>query len=225
MHFSQTPTGTFSALTDQNDCQVGGFYPGAMGDAKTLSFVPFADTDTLAMISAHEPKQMNVQVHECVKNSIPYCYDPSHQITAFTKSEILYGVSHAEIVFVNDYELGLLEKATKLTTQALLQMIKVCVVTLGEKGSFVYEQREDNRLHIPAVKIEKLIDPTGAGDAFRAGFLYGYIRQWPLERCAQLGSVVAAYACEKHGTQEHTFSRGNVNKRFEQTYKTKLNLK
>ena len=223
VYYSQLPTATFSVLTDKNNCQVGGFYPGAMGDSTSLTIKKFKDKDVLVVVSDHDPSQMIIQAQECRKYKKRMVFDVGQQISVLSGEELILGLEAAEILIINDYEMGMLVKKTGLTQDEITKKTKVCIVTLGEKGSVIYA--EDNNFapqRIQAVKVNKAIDPTGAGDAFRAGFLYGFVRGWDLQKSAQLGSTVAAFVVEKHGTQEHNFTWKDVKKCYERHYAEKI---
>lgn len=233
VHYSELPTATFSVLTDKNDCQVGGFYSGAMSDAKSLSINNFADEDVFVVISAHDPAQMIVQARECLKLNKRMLFDIGQQINSLSKEDILIGLQAAELLILNDYEMGLLAKKIELTEEEIISYVDTCVVTLGSKGSIIYSKNGatgklgkniNSSQKVAAAKVGNAVDPTGAGDAFRAGFLYGYLRDWYLEKCVKLGSVVAAFAVEKHGTQEHKFTIDEIEKRYFENYQEKLSL-
>lgn len=224
IHSSNLPTATFSTLTDSDDNQVGGFYPGAMSDSAKLSFLPWKGQDVLAVISAHDPAAMRRQVAECQANHIRYCYDVGQQVATLSADDLAAGLKGAELVFTNDYELGLISKKLGKSEETLLQSVPIWVTTLGEHGCRITGKKILKTLEVSAVPDVKLVDPTGAGDAFRAGFLFGYIRQLPLEKCAKLGAVVARFAIEAHGTQEHTFTLTDCQALFQKTYHETLTL-
>jgi adenosine kinase len=223
VHYSHLPTATFTVMTDTHNCQIGGFYPGAMGDAASLTLEPFDPKKTLVVISPHDPKQMNRQVKECAQKKMRLFYDVGQQINNISAEDIKAGVEAAELLIINDYEYEVLQQKTGWREQELLEKVKTIIVTLGEKGSVIKERRKKKEeIKISAVKIKKVVDPTGAGDSFRAGFLYGYVREWDLERCAELGSVVASFAIEKHGAQEHKFDRKKIENRYKNTYSKEI---
>ncbi len=226
VHYSDLPTATFSVITDKNNCQVGGFYPGAMGDASSLTLEPFADQDVLTVISAHDPAQMEVQIDACARMNKPLFFDVGQQVIILPESVLHKGVETAQLLILNDYEMGVLSKRIGKSVPEIIKSVKVCVITLGEKGSKIYAQDTNwEEQHTPAVAISGVVDPTGAGDAFRAGFLYGYVRDWPHTQSAQLGATLAAYAIEKVGTQEHKPSLAQIMKRYYNQYKEQINLK
>ncbi len=240
VHFSNLPTAKFSVLTDKSNCQVGGFYPGAMNDAKLLSIKQFKNEDVLVVISPHDPRQMMVQIKQCQDLNKKLVFDVGQQVLALNKEELLLGLKVAELLIVNDYEMGMLCKKTNLTKQQVINKVAACVVTLGANGCELYGQNLilldklgkvksagatiSQATKISAVTATKVVDPTGAGDAYRAGFLYGYVRGWSMKKCAKLASTTAVYAVENFGTQKHKFTKKNLKGRYQQQYKEKLNL-
>ena len=224
VHLSELPTASFSVLTDLDDNQVGGFYLGAMGDSTTLSLIPWKGKNALAVISAHDPDAMRQQVDECVTHDIRYCYDVGPQVTNIVAEDIKAGLAKTELLFVNDYELGVMAKKVGQPEGKVKNSVPVCVTTLGKQGCKIEGNQVDGSIEVPAVSKAKVVDPTGAGDAFRAGFLFGYVRDLPLEKCARLGSVAASFAIEERGTQEHSFSLADCQERYQQTYGEKLGI-
>lgn len=222
IHTSALPTATFSTLTDSDDNQVGGFYPGAMSDSATLSFIPWKGQNVLAVISAHDPAAMRQQIEECNQHGIRYCYDVGQQVATLSKADLLAGLAKAEILFANDYELGLISRKIGQAESAIAHLVPICVTTLGAQGCRIEGKKVGKPIQVSAVPKVKIVDPTGAGDAFRAGFLYGYIRNWSLAKCAKLGSVVASFAIEQHGTQEHSFDLKACQQKYQQTYEERL---
>lgn len=207
VHLSSLPTPTFTVLTDSEDNQVGGFYPGAMSDISKLSLKPWYDKKALVVISANDPQGMDQLVKECINNNLDYVYDLGQQVTNITVEQMKLGLSKAQILFGNDYELGTIMARTKYSEAELNSLIPIIITTLGAKGTQITGSSLETPLTVPALKNIKPLDPTGAGDSYRAGFLYGYLRNWELVQCAQLGSTLATYTIEKHGTQTHTFTK------------------
>lgn len=216
VHYSKLPTASFSVITDTADCQVGGFYPGAMGDCESLTIKEFADQDVFVVISPHDPAQMSVQVEECKELGKPYFYDVGQQVSNLSGKDVKAGIDGAKLLIVNDYEMGVIEEKTGWQEAEVFSRVETVVITLGEKGSAVWHQGKETTVSsLPRIKVK---DPTGAGDAYRAGFLYGYTRGADPEQCAQLGSVAAAFAIESHGTQEHFFTRDQFKERYKKQY-------
>ncbi len=223
VHFSQLPTATFSVLTDRDNCQVGGFYPGAMDDGDDLTLRSVADDDSLVVISPNSPKYMVGYIKQCARLKKRIFFDLGQQILALTKADLIAGLKVSQILIVNDYEFGMILTKTGLTKSQVLKNLHVCVITYGADGVEVYERSHQYQpVKIKAVQVENPVDPTGAGDAFRAGFLYGYVRAWSAEDCARLGCTVAAYAVETIGTQEFEFTWPQLQKRYMKTYQKVL---
>ena len=223
VHFSELPTASFTVLTDSKGAQIGGFYPGAMADASSLSLSRFADQNVLIVVSAHDPAQMAVQMAEAAQLQLRLVFDIGQQVAALAPELIRQGLQAAELLFVNEYELELLCKRTGLTADDIYAQVPTTIVTLGDKGCRIYGQATGAKKPVAVAAVTaKAIDPTGAGDAFRAGFLYGYVRNWPVVACAQLGATVAAYAVESHGTQGHLCTLAQVSQRHQKQYGTPI---
>lgn len=223
INVSNLPTASFNVLTDAGGNQVGGFYPGAMADAGSLSFESFAGQDIVACISAHDPVAMRRQSEECLKHKIRLVYDPGQQVSNVSAEDLRAGVEAAEVVIVNEYELSLLIKKTGWSKEELVAKVPVLVSTHGVEGSIINGSKVKQPVTINSVKPKHIADPTGAGDAYRAGFLYGYLRQWKLEDCGQLGSVVASFALEQHGPQAK-LTKEAVADRYRETFNEGINL-
>ena len=219
MHLSSLPTATFSVLTDSNDCQVGGFYPGAMGDASSLDLEAFANEDILMVVSAHDPKQMAKQVSECRKLNKKLLYDPGQQSLILDKKDLEQAINTAEILIVNDYEMGLLCQKLEISQAEIIHKLPLCIITLGKEGAFFYQRLDNYQKHlVKAVLLEEALDPTGAGDAFRAGFIYAYLHDWSVKNAVQLANVVASFATEQYGTQNHQLKWPIIKQRYKETY-------
>jgi adenosine kinase len=218
IHVSMLPTATFTAITDDSQSQIGGFYPGAMADSASLTLKPWADKDPLVVVSPHDPKAMKRQVRECKQWSLRLCYDPGQQITTAPVEDLLEGIEVAAILMVNEYELSLLCKRTGYSAEQIKEKVPILVTTLGQNGSLLDGADVEEPLRIGVAKPQREADPTGAGDAYRGGFLYGFAREWPLLACAQFGAVTATYAVEVQGTQAHHFTFEKAYARYEQTF-------
>jgi adenosine kinase len=214
VHYSSLHTASFTVMTDMAHCQVGGFYPGAMGDAEHLNFSHFKDQDYFFAVSPHDPKQMAKQVAEAKQHNLRLFYDVGQQAINIADEDIQAGIEAAEVLIVNDYEMGVLVEKTGWSQKEIIGKVKVCIVTLGGKGCEVYQNGNTKAQKVLAAAITQVIDPTGAGDAFRAGFLYGYVRGWSAVEAAQLGAVTAAFSVEQKGTQSHTCTKDNIEERY-----------
>lgn len=210
-------TASFFANTDLANAQIASFYPGAMAAAGDLSLNELkGKRPELVLISPNDPRAMVRYVSECKQLGIPYIYDPSQQIPRLTDDEIKEGLEGALALFVNKYELRMIQKRTGLSPWEIKALTQFSVVTLGEEGSVVYQGEKE--LRIPVVTPNEIIDPTGVGDAFRGGFLAGYARGWDLEICCQIGAVAAAFCLEQEGPQGHSFTPTELVARFREHF-------
>lgn len=223
IHHSTLQTASFNVITDMADNQIGGFYPGAMSDSDSLSLSPWQDKDVVVVISSHNPDAMRRQVSECQKFRLRLVYDPGQQVSNVSVDDLRAGIATAELLILNDYELGALSKKTSINPEDIKSKLPLVITTFGKDGSIIEGTRASRPIKIPATQPEKLMDPTGAGDAYRAGFLYGYLRQWSLQDCGQLGSVVASFVVEQHGTQVQ-LSRQKIMARYKQTFNQEVTL-
>jgi adenosine kinase len=223
VHTSQLPTATFTVMTDADHNQVSGFYPGAMADADSLRLAPWAEQDVFVCLSAHDPIGMRNQLADCQQYGLRYMYDPGQQVSTLPAEDLRAGIAAAEIVAVNDYEYGLLCQRTGLSQTELEQTVPLLIVTHSKAGSTISGKSLPEPLTIGIAKAAQAVDPTGAGDAYRAGFLYGYLRQWDVKQCAQLASVVASFILEQAGTQV-PLSRPAITQRYQETYSEEIEL-
>lgn len=223
VRFSKLPTASFNVMTDIDDNQVGGFYPGAMSDAKGLSLKQWRDQNILVVMSAHDPAAMRSKVGECKQLGLRMVYDPGQQVSNVSGEDLLAGIAAAEVLIVNDYELGALATRTQKTAEDIKAMVPIVITTYGKNGSRIEGKTVESAIKINAAQPEQVLDPTGAGDAYRAGFLYGYLRQWDLLTCGQLGSAVASFVVEQHGTQSQ-FTKAAVKQRYKEMFNEEITL-
>jgi adenosine kinase len=215
-------TASFFVNTDQNNAQIASFYTGAMARASDLSIAEVDPAPELVVISPNDPDAMQRYAHECQTLNIPYAYDPSQQIVRLQAETLRAGIQGAQALFVNDYELGLIGEKTGLSLDALRASVPLVVITRAEHGADVYTA--DEFWHIAAIAPDTVIDPTGVGDAFRGGFLKGYIHALPLEICGQMGSLAATYCLENQGPQGHHFDLPTFRDRFAQHFASHTEL-
>ena len=211
-------TASFFVNTDLANAQIASFYAGAMADASKISLLDRSLTkDDLVVISPNDPQAMANYCHECVQLGVPFVFDPGQQIVRMKAEDLSYGIRHAHALFVNAYEFELLQKHTGLSATNIISTPKFVVVTLGDQGSMVYEGSQVEYM-VPVVPPIQIADPTGVGDAYRAGFLLGYMQGWGLETCGQLGTLAATYCIENNGTQNHHYSKDEFVNRFRQHF-------
>jgi adenosine kinase len=212
-------TARFICTTDSVNAQIGSFYTGAMAEARQIELQPIAERAgglDLVVISPNDPEAMLRHTDECRSRGVDFVADPSQQMAWLDGAKIKRLIDGAAYLFSNDYEDGLITQKTGWSHEEILQRVAVRVITRGAKGSSV-EIAGEPRLDIPVAREVARVDPTGVGDAYRSGFLAGLAWKVPLERCAQLGSLLATYAIEVVGTQEYRFD-GTFLTRFEDAY-------
>lgn len=219
---SKLPTAAFNVITDADQNQVGGFYPGAMFDSDTLSFEPFKDKSPIAVVAPHDPRAMKRQVTEAKQFGLRLCYDIGQQVSNLSGDDIREGVEAADLLILNEYEISVVAKKTNLQIEQIKAKVPIVVTTLGKNGSIIEGKDVPEPIKIGIVQPDKIADPTGAGDAYRAGFLYALARDWPLKTAGQLGAAAAAYAVETAGTQNHEFSLDDIKTRYQQTFNEEL---
>jgi adenosine kinase len=154
---------------------------------------------------------------------IPYIYDPSQQIPRLTPGELVEGMQGAKVLIVNDYEFGMIKKQTGLSADRIQALTEVVVITCGERGSTV--RSAEGTWEIPSVPPRRVADPTGVGDAYRAGFIAGMRLGLPWDIVGRIGSLAATYVLEEHGTQRHHYSLASFAQRYRETFADTLDLK
>jgi adenosine kinase len=209
-------TASFFCSTDIENNQIASFYTGAMANAAELSFRLARDCG-LATISPNDPSAMVQYAEECRALRIPYIFDPGQQCARMSGAELRDGLVGATVLVCNDYELELLRQKTGFDEREMLSQVKALVVTRGEHGSSVTTP-DGGRVDVTAVPPHRLVDPTGVGDAYRAGFMKGMALGVPYDICARLGSVAAAYALEHVGGQAHAYTWEEFKNRYEQHF-------
>jgi adenosine kinase len=205
-------TASFFVTTDRAQAQIASFFTGAMAFASKLSFTDLSQRPDMAMISPNDPEAMVRYAQECRKLVIPYLYDPSQQIVRLDGADLQAGIEGCQALFTNDYEFSLIEDKTSLTLDTILAIVDFLIVTRGKDGTHLYTS--DGVVHIPIIQPQSIADPTGVGDAFRGGFLKGYLNGLSLERCGQMGSLAATYCLEADGPMGHHFDLGSFKARF-----------
>jgi adenosine kinase len=210
-------TASFFVSTDQDNNQIASFYTGAMACARELSFSALVgDSPDVAVISPNDPAAMTQYAQECKALGIPYIYDPSQQIIRLSAEELLQSTDGARILIVNDYELEMFKNKTRLSEEAVRRLPDVLIVTRGEKGSTIWA--EDRRVDVPAVQPAVLCEPTGVGDAYRAGIIKGLLRGCSWETTGCIASLAATYVLEKHGTQNHRYTPAEFAARYREVF-------
>jgi adenosine kinase len=193
-------------ITDSAGNQITGFHAAAMLSQSAYAFPVLNPEDDLAVISPSNPGDMRDHVRLYRERGIRYIYDPAQQLPVIPRPDLLEGISGAYLLVGNDYEIGLIMKSAGRGRKELAATTaRGLVTTRGEHGSLVTE-KDGEETALPAVPVSVVADPTGAGDAYRAGLVKGILLKQPLLECARLGATCAAYCVECRGTQEHDFS-------------------
>jgi adenosine kinase len=209
-------TASFFCSTDVENNQIASFYTGAMADAGQLSFRSAGEVG-LAIVSPNDPGAMMQYAEECRTLGIAYIFDPGQQCTRMSGSELKDGLVGAHLVICNDYEFELIRQKTGFSESDVLAHAKALVITRGENGSSVYAPNGD-RIDVPAVPPDRIVDPTGVGDAYRGGLMKGMALRLPYEACARMGTVAATYALEHLGGQSHSYPFAEFARRYERHF-------
>lgn len=211
-------TASFFASTDLAHCQIASFYTGAMSKAHTLSFYDQKDISAIdiAIISPNDPKAMVKYAKECQELGIPYIYDPSQQIIRLSAEELEAGIMGAKILIANEYELEMIRKKTGLTETDILRLAETLIVTRAERGSLI--RTKDRVIPVPAARPRCEVDPTGVGDAYRAGLIKGMLRGYPWEVAGRMGGVAAVYVLEQSGPQSHSYTLAEFVARYRENF-------
>ncbi|MBU1119198.1 carbohydrate kinase family protein [Patescibacteria group bacterium] len=222
-HYEKELTASCHIVTDKDDNQISAFHGGAMFK-NDISLKPILDTEDIGMaiVSPNGKDGMLRYVYELSETTIPFIFDPGQNIPLFSKDELKECIARSTMLIVNDYELALIEKGSGYTLETLKNMLEYVIVTLGKKGSIIHDK--NNSIRIPPAKPENTSDPTGAGDAFRAGLIKGLINNTGLETAGKIGSVSSVYTVEKYGTQTHAFTMKEFNKRFKDNFGKQLKI-
>lgn len=203
-------------ITDRDDNQIWGFYDGAMRYSSEMNLTQYLNKDTLLVIAPNDPKAVMGYVNQAISSDTSYIFDPAFNIPHFGIRDLMKAISNSTILIGNDYEITLIKRKLKLSSTQLLDKCHIVVTTLGSKGSLIHTKEQ--KTVVPSAKPKNESDPTGAGDAYRAGFLAGYIRNLPLGVCGRMGALAAVYTVEKYGTQTHNFTLKAFQERYRKNF-------
>ena len=219
-------TASFFVSSDKVNNQIASFYTGAMAKAGQISFHNQNYKEIkIAIISPNDPSAMVKYVQECQALGVPYIYDPSQQIPRLDPADMVEGIKGAQVLILNDYEFEMIKKQTGLSDNDIQEMVETIIITQGERGSVIYTTEVDRngapsrrKIVIPPATPTRIAEPTGVGDAFRAGLITGMMRGYRWEVSGRLGSIAATYVLEQHGTQRHTFNRQQIANRYRELF-------
>jgi len=199
-------TAQASIMTDLDDNQITAFYGGAMFRAHEATIDDLKDI-AMAIVSPNGKEGMLYYADHFRRHDIPFIADPGQAIPAFSGEELMTLIHGAHVLIVNDYEWQLIQEKTDLNCGNSGQYVDHLIVTYGEKGSKI-RSRENDGIEVPTVQATEVVDPTGCGDAYRAGLMWGLKQQYPIEKAAHVGAWIAAQAVTKAGTQNHSIKKG-----------------
>lgn len=209
-------TASFFVNTDLDQNQIASFYTGAMAHAKNLTFAKYAADADLAIISPNDPDAMRNYAAECKQLGIPYIYDSSQQTIRLSGEDLYAGLDGCYLLSVNDYEFNLIQDRTGLSADEIMQKVGGLLVTKGADGSLLVMDGQE--YHIPVVRPYKVVEPTGAGDAFRAGLMRGMQLNLPWEIAGRMGALAATYVLEQLGTQSHYYTPAEFVARYRENF-------
>lgn len=215
-------TSTAFGITDSSDNQIWGFYAGADGLSEQLSIISIEQKIDFGVVAPHNPRAMIKFAKEYQRKNISYLFDPGMQLPWLTGLDLKEAFKGAKIIIGNDYEVSVMEKKTAMKLNSLAKSGKIIITTLGDKGSRVVSK--DESIDIETAKVRNTSDPAGAGDAYRSGFLAGYLRRYPLKTCGQMGSVASCYTVEKYGTTTHFYTTDQFARRYKENFGQDIKL-
>lgn len=207
--------------TDLADNQITAFHPGAMNFSHQNSITETRQV-SLGIIAPDGRDGMFQHAREFHEAGIPFMFDPGQGMPMFSGDELLQFIDMADYLALNDYEAQLMQEKTGQTLEALAHKVEALIVTLGAKGSILYIKGQP--IHIPCVEAEAVVDPTGCGDAYRAGLLYGIAQGWDWQLCGQLASLMGSIKIASRGGQNHKPTRPEIEERFLRAFGTRITL-
>jgi adenosine kinase len=206
--------------TDLDANQLTGYYGGAMWRAAMLGLDDGPPDVEAVIIGPNDPGAMKRLVHECRERGIRFVFDPAHQLPMMSGEDVIDSTRGAWIVIGNDYELELIEQRAGRDVDGLLELAEIVVTTLGRHGSRICTR--DRKVEIPAATPVRESDPTGAGDAYRAGLVAGLLRGLDIEAAGRVASLAATYAVEQVGTVEHDYTKAEFSERYRDAFGASL---
>ncbi|MCP5242372.1 MAG: carbohydrate kinase family protein [Burkholderiales bacterium] len=219
LHVKDTFTAQAFITTDLDDNQITAFHPGAMNFSH-LNSVNDASQVKLGIIAPDGRDGMLLHAQEFHAAGVPFIFDPGQGLPMYNGNELTDFINKADYVAVNDYEGQLLQERTGLTMTAIADRVKALIVTLGAEGSIIYANGKEIR--IPCVKPAEIVDPTGCGDAYRAGLLYGIVNDMDWPTSGQLGSLMGALKIAQRGGQNHHFTRDEIDQYYYENFSSRI---
>ena len=209
-------TASFFVSTDLDQNQIASFYSGAMARARELSLHDVGEKPELVIISPNDPVAMQRYARECRELDIPYIYDPGQQVARESGEQLAEDLTGARVLIVNDYEYGILQKKSGLDQDALLARVPTIIVTLGKDGSRIITR--DATFEIPAARPQAVLEPTGVGDAYRAGLIKGMLHGYPWPVAGRIAALAAVYVLENPGPQPRAYTLREFVARYRENF-------
>jgi adenosine kinase len=209
-------TATGFTTTDLDHNQITGYYGGAMNRAVEFGLADSGVRPAAVIVGPNGPSGMARLVGECREAGVPFVFDPAHQLPHMSKEDLEEGCRGAWILIGNDYELELIRQRSGRDVEGLLELASMVVTTLGREGSRI--ETADGRVDVPAARARQEVDPTGAGDAYRAGLVAGLLRGLGSAEAGRVASLAAAYVVEQAGTMEHSYSLAEFGERYSSAF-------
>ena len=213
-------TATGFTTTDMDDNQITGYYGGAMRRAATLGLDDAPPEMEAVVIGPNDPAAMMRLCRECRERKVRFVFDPAHQLPRLEKSDLDTAIEGAWILIGNDYEIELIKQRMQCEEGALLRHTEMVVTTMGREGSRIAGR--DGTVVIPPAPARREVDPTGAGDAYRAGLVAGLLRGLDVAGAGRVASLAATYAIEQVGTAEHSYTPQEFTTRYRESFGTDL---
>ncbi|MGB5178391.1 MAG: carbohydrate kinase family protein [Gammaproteobacteria bacterium] len=201
--------------TDTDDNQITAFHPGAMDDSHE-NRVTDASGISIGILSPDGRQGMIDHASQFVDAAIPFIFDPGQGLPMFDHEDLNTFIDQASWVTVNDYELQLLQERTGMSPHEIAERVQALIVTLGAEGSHIYTEQQ--RIDIPVAPVTRLNDPTGCGDAYRAGLLFGLMNELDWETTGRIAALMGSIKIEQHGTQNHSFTLEEFRERYLSSY-------
>ena len=219
----QVISGAYTAqafiTTDQDDNQITAFHPGAMSESHENRVGDARDV-TIGIVSPDGRDGMIQHAAQFHEAGIPFIFDPGQGMPMYNGDDLMVFLEQCTWLTLNDYEAQLMQERTGLSPHEMAEHVEAVFITRGGKGSQIYTR--EHEIHVPAIKVEGTVDPTGCGDAYRAGLLYGLMGGHDFETCARIASLMGGIKVESHGTQNHRIDRAAFADRYQQNYGTPL---
>ena len=214
-HIDDAYTAQAFITTDADSNQITAFHPGAMGSSH-LNKIQDAGKVKIAIVAPDGRDGMIEHAEDCARLGVPFIFDPGQGLPMFSGEELKHFIELATYVAVNDYEAELLTERTGLSLEQIAERVSALIVTRGEQGAEIYTSNE--RFDIPVVGVDKVVDPTGCGDAFRAGMLYGLTHDMDWMTIGRLSSLMGSIKITSQGGQNHTPTLAEIQERFRKEF-------